>query len=355
MNGSQRCLTIGDRAAGRENHFNLIRMMAAGGVLVSHAYPICFGAGAVEPLEAALGMTLGDLCVYVFFVVSGFFITKSFVFGSSWRRFLAARALRLFPGLAVVLAVTILVGGIFLTTATAGAFWASAPFYFLQNLVLFMPLYELPGVFENNPYGSDINGSLWTLAYEVLCYGAVFFAGMAGLFRAPTLVAAPAFAAALALLIVAPHLGLHVRVEKFSLLALPFFLGAAMLVWRDRIPLSLALAAGLWALALAAYWWAGPGFRPVFVLALSYSTMFLGFARAPALLAYNRLGDYSYGLYVYAFPAQQLATHFGVRDPLINVAVALPATLVCAVLSWRLVEEPALRFKSYRRGRSQAA
>ena len=81
----------------------------------------------------------------------------------------------------------------------------------------------------------------------------------------------------------------------------------------------------------------------LFVLALSYGVLWLGLAQMPSLLAYNRLGDYSYGIYIYAFPLQQLAASMGAVTPLSNMAVAFPLTLICAVLSWHLVEKPALR------------
>lgn len=96
-------IRIGDLSAGHDNNFNLLRMLAATGVLVSHAYPISLGAGAVEPLESLLkGTSLGGICVMIFFAISGFFISRSFAGKSSLKSFLRARALRLFPALAVV-------------------------------------------------------------------------------------------------------------------------------------------------------------------------------------------------------------------------------------------------------------
>ncbi|PJE28075.1 hypothetical protein CVM52_26265, partial [Pseudooceanicola lipolyticus] len=101
-------------------------------------------------------------------------------------------------------------------------------------------------------------------------------------------------------------------------------------------------ALGLAALAALAWWGPSALFRPVFVLALSYAVFLAGFARLPALLRYNRLGDYSYGMYIYAFPLQQLAAHWGMLSPGQNIALALALTLPCAVLSWHLIEKPAL-------------
>lgn len=151
---------IGDRNEGYNNNFNLLRMLAATGVLVSHAYPISLGADAVEPLASLLkGKTLGGLCVMIFFVISGFFIARSFARMSSLGSFLRARALRLFPALVVVLAVTVLAAAV-LTTANATVYWVAVPEYYLRNVTLFFLKYELPGVFETNPYGGAINGSL---------------------------------------------------------------------------------------------------------------------------------------------------------------------------------------------------
>lgn len=334
-------LSFGDRAAGRDNNFNLIRMIAASGVLVSHAWPITYGGGVVEPLESELhGITLGTVCVYIFFAISGFFITKSFDRSVGIGRFLLARALRLFPALIVVLCLTVL-AGLWLTTAPVDVYLAAVPDYLLRNLTLFRLQYVLPGVFEDNPFGPGINGSLWTLNYEVLCYLGVFLVGIAGLLRAPRGFAL-AFAAVIALCLLAPLLPYQPRLVKLLELGLPFALGAGAYVWRDRIPLGPGPAAVLAALAVAAWWGPADLFRPVFVLALSYWVFLLGFARVPALLGYNRLGDYSYGMYIYAFPLQQLAAHWGTLWPSHNMALALAMTLPCAVLSWHLVEKPAL-------------
>ena len=38
-----------------------------------------------------------------------------------------------------------------------------------------------PGVFEANPVAHGVNGSLWTLPYEVACYACLAVVGVAGL------------------------------------------------------------------------------------------------------------------------------------------------------------------------------
>lgn len=334
---------LGARTGDRANNFNLLRALAAIGVLVSHAWPLSLGVGATEPLFDTLGVTLGSLCVYVFFAISGFFITRSFVETPDWRRFLAARALRLFPALLVVLVATVLVAGLFLTT-DPDRLWREAPVYILRNLTLFRLQHELPGVFLNTPYGPVINGSLWTLVYEAVCYAGVFLAGLLGLLRRPRLFAVGLVVTAAACLVVPLFEGAHPRLQAASGLVLPFAIGAGFYVWRDRLPLSPLAALAMWGV-VALLPASGPVYSATFALALAYTVFVLGYWHWQPLLAFNRLGDYSYGIYIYAFPIQQLVAEAGIRDPATNIMLALPPVLLCAVASWHLVERWALSLK----------
>jgi len=331
--------TLGEVAVGRDNNFNLIRMVAATGVLVSHAFPITYGEGAEEPLERWLGFSLGHVSVLIFFALSGFLITRSFQKSESLARFVKARVYRIYPGLIAVLLVTVAVGAIAVAGTARARFWAAVPDYLLSNLALFRLRYDLPGIFAANPFGPAINGSLWTLFYEVVCYGLVAAAGLTGalrrrrVFLGLTALFAAAFVGSL-------FTELPPRVERLLTLGFPFAAGAALAVWRQHVPMGAPIAlvlAGVAALALPT-----PLFPAAFAVALAYSVLWLGHLRIPTLLRYNRLGDFSYGTYIYAFPVQQSVAALGVASPWLNMAVALPVTLFCAVLSWKLVEEPAL-------------
>lgn len=333
-------VTFGDRASGRENNFNLLRIVAATAVLISHAWPIALGKNTLEPLQSALGIKLGTAAVYVFFAISGFFITKSFDKGHDRKRFVLARVLRLYPGLLTALILTVLFCWSALPHGSAADYWGAAIGYVLRNLSLYFTTYGLPGVFDDLPYPQAINGSLWTLFYEVACYAGVFLLGTVGMLRRPVLIAG-AVAALFVLSVFREDLGLPGRVTTLIELGLPFALGAAAYLWRERIPLNALLGAVLIIIAITSL--DTRVFSAVFVLALSYWSLALGFFRIPALLAYNRLGDYSYGMYIYAFPVQQIIAQMGVREPMTNIAFALPLTFICAVLSWHLVERPSLQ------------
>lgn len=352
--------TIADRLR-NENHFNLLRMTAATAVLVSHAYPLTLGRGSPEPLSGILhGQTLGGVSVLVFFAISGFFIASSYTNHSNPLNFVRARALRILPALYVMLAATIALATMVKIDVTEATFWAAVPSYLFSQATLNLPamfrlgssVSELPGVFVSNPFPITINGSLWTLPYEVICYLGVLVCGALGLLRkrgAFTLVVLVCTAAYAARLVALEQgLRLPTIVNHLVSLGFPFVIGMAFFVWADRVVLSRWIAFALVAVAIAA--WPTPIFPLAFVVALSYGVFLLGFTDMPSLARYNRFGDYSYGIYIYAFPIQQTLALSGVSDPTINILVAFPLTLACAFLSWHVVEKPFLRFKTKGRG-----
>lgn len=246
----------------------------------------------------------------------------------------------------MVLVLTAAVLGPLATTLAVGAYLTDAATlaYVPRNLSLYFLQPGLPGVFADNPYPVSINGSLWTLVYEVACYGGVMLLGLAGILRSrwQTLAVLGLFFAGYLLLFATPFGAMAPgRVKALASLGLPFAVGTGFYVWRDRLPLhpGIALAlAGLTALVFPT-----PLGRPLFVVALSYAVFVLAYLPKGRLLAYNRAGDFSYGLYIYAFPVQQLVMHLaGPVGPLGNIALALPATLALAAVSWFWIEQPAL-------------
>ncbi|MEZ5777893.1 MAG: acyltransferase [Paracoccaceae bacterium] len=347
LNGAR----LGDVCGGRDNNLNLIRMIAALSVLLSHAWPISLGFGVVEPLEGLIDRSLGWAAVAVFFAISGFLISRSFDrkrFLSDW---FAARIMRLFPGLLVVTALTAAILGPTVTTLPVSEYFRQPETltYVPRNLSLAALQYELPGVFANNPYGGAINGSLWTLIHEVLCYFGVLLAGLAGLLRSRRWFLAVFGLYLIAYGLTAPELAgslLPGRAASFRELSFPFAVGAAAYVWRDKVVLNWPLLiAGL---AVVVFSRPTPFFEPVLMTWISYSTFVFAYLPAGLVRRYNRLGDYSYGTYIYAFPAQQLVVHLlGPMQPITNIVLATPAVLICAVLSWHLVEGPALASRGW--------
>ncbi len=177
---------LADVLAGRDNNLNAIRMLAAIAVMVSHAWPIT-GAEAAEPLKSQTGQALGHYSVAIFFGISGLLIARSFDRQRSLFHFVVARVLRLFPALLVALVLTVIAGA-FVSQLGLSAYLGSPDVwtYVPANLSLAFLQYSLPGVFESNVYGTAINGSLWTLFYEVACYGGIVALGAMGVLRKPS-------------------------------------------------------------------------------------------------------------------------------------------------------------------------
>lgn len=158
---------------GRENNLNLIRIIAALAVLVTHSFALFYGSGEAEPFRKSLGITIGSIAVDVFFLTSGFLVTASLLKKQNAIEFIWARFLRIYPGLIVMLFLTALIISPLVSTIDLQSYYSSKDLwiYMLKGMTILKGFsYNLPGVFESNPYEGAVNGSLWTLRYEVYMY-----------------------------------------------------------------------------------------------------------------------------------------------------------------------------------------
>ncbi|EAU65046.1 O-acetyl transferase [Stigmatella aurantiaca DW4/3-1] len=330
---------------GQRNNLDFLRLVAAVGVIVSHSFPIAQGLGTREPLEAfSRGqLSLGRLCVAVFLIISGLLITRSQERAPSQAHYLWARVLRIFPGLAVMLLVSVFLLGPAMTDLPLEAYFRSPDTYryLWRNLTLYQPQWNLPGVFTNNVYAPAVNGSLWTLQYEVGFYLLVAGVGLAGLLRRWTAGVGWGLAAVLPFV---PYVG--PRLGWWPELSLYFGGGLVLYLLRDRVRLSPWIALGC-AGVLVATAWLGVGLRPAVGSCGAYLLMYLAF-RPGRLADFARFGDFSYGVYIYGFPVQQLVTALlgGRTEWWVNTALSLPLVGALSALSWHLIEKPALQAKN---------
>jgi peptidoglycan/LPS O-acetylase OafA/YrhL len=337
--------TLADGLAAREDNFLLLRMLAAAAVIYGHAYAIVPHRGPPE-LVSWLDPSVysGTLAVDIFFLVSGFLVTGSFLRRRHVMEFAWARALRVIPGYLVCLLGCAFVLGTLYTSLPAGGYLRDPATrdYVGQNIRLgFQMAWDLPGVFTDNPRRSTINGSLWTLPAEVRMYLWVAIAGLFGVLARRAL----CNLALLALLIVgllAPHWLPGMPLPEFVRMAAFFGLGVFCYVNRESVPASGWLVVGFAALA----WLVRATPMHPFALGLAEAAFAFWFAYRLRWHGYNRFGDYSYGVYLWGFPVQQvLAHHWPGAMPLANAALALPLALCVAVVSWHLVEKPSLALK----------
>ncbi|MCI4679779.1 acyltransferase [Rhodoblastus acidophilus] len=348
-------LTFNDVFTGKDNNFNFIRVVAASFVLLSHCYPLA-GMNNFDPFYYYLGGydTGGGYGVAIFFVISGFLVTKS-VLQHDLMSYLLSRLLRIVPGLAFALIFSAFVIGPIVTQKPLSYYLLSHETWrYLEGVNVFAIRQDLPGVFLANPEAKIVNGSLWTLPIEFGFYLILPVIGGLGLLKRWTalgvLLAGIVSYAALVLVF---HFSWNAQggnlfrgAPVFSTARnfIFFFSGASLWLWRDRIIYSRGMAI---VMVIMLYIFSVNSYKTaVFYIALPYIVMYLAFSRSDILGMYKRVGDYSYGVYIYAFPVQQfiVAKMDGV-SPLALFVIAAPITLLLAVASWHIVEHPALRLR----------
>lgn len=352
-------MKLADYTAGRDNNFNLIRILAALAVLVTHSYALTTGSSRAEPLRAMLGMSLGDIAVYAFFITSGFLVTSSLLNRQRTLDFIRARMLRIYPALWVMLLLTVFPLGLYFTAWTTSEYLSSRQTYSYLATNAFLVTnvdFVLPGVFHDLPYFDTVNGSLWTMPFEVRMYAilAVLWGALkiAPRMRLTALKAGVVAFAAVAggYLLAGKYAGaawLYRYVSyDFVMFFFMFFTGASLFVLRRHIVLAhrmfiVLLVALLLSVAYIQLFFAA------FLLSFAYLLLYLAYVPAGFVRHYNRLGDYSYGVYIYAWPVQQsiIASMPGITPGQLSIAASL-ATLVLAVLSWHLLERKALNLKA---------
>lgn len=347
---------LGEIMAPDANSFGVLRLAMASLVLISHSYLFGFGTDQAEPLTAWTGHSLGEHAVQVFFILSGILVAQSFDRSRSLVDFVTARVLRIFPGLIVCVLLTALVLGPALSRLPVLDYLGGRelPLYVLKTLSLSTGSAPLPGLFETVPMAKAVNTSLWTLKYEVLCYVALAVAGLLGLFK-PRWRTLSATALAVFLVVVfaaePKPLSSYTFSDNARYFALYFGTGTLAYLVRDRLAITGFLMLPLFALFVVAL---DTRFAELATAAmLGYGVVWAASMSFGPLRAFcNRL-DLSFGVYIYAGPIQQaLIEALPGRDPTLISASAFLFVLPLALLSWVLVEKPALdmRHRLWRRG-----
>jgi peptidoglycan/LPS O-acetylase OafA/YrhL len=348
-------MRLSEHAKSRDNNFTLLRLMAALTVVLVHSAPV-LGLLTPEPdfLLAHIGRELGPIALDWLFVTSGFLVTASLFQRGDLNHFLWARGLRLYPGLWVCLPLTVFILAPLLSRMPAKDYYASKETwtYFWRGMTLLNGIrYMLPGVFETNPLKGQFNGSLWTLPVEVRMYlycavGWLAFSWRPSL-RVPALkIVAPVVALVLYVSILR-RFSQGIEINNVDVAILMFFMGATLYFWRDTTSLSWA---GLVALPLlvagAALVDRGLAFA-VYLLCSAPFLLHLAYLPGGKIRKVNDWGDYSYGIYIYAFPVQQTLALFFPRMPLAAMVLGSGAiTWAIAWCSWRLVERRAMGMKN---------
>lgn len=354
-----RSVSLSEALDPRRNALNFIRLVLAALVIVSHAAVL----GGFEPMSSRI-FYLGMLAVDGFFAISGFLIARSWDRNRSWTRYLWHRILRIFPAFWVCLVVTAFVFGPLVTKLNAGSvqgFWSEpgGPLSYVADRVLLIslaPETEMIAGLQGLHYPAW-NAPLWTLYYEFLCYLWLGLLGSVGLIarnkRRWILAVFVAVWLLTMLRAFAPELGASylsgLRVESVIRFTFMFLGGTLLYLYSKHIPMNGHLAA-VAVVVVGVSVWLLPDYHAIGGLPLAYLVMWCG-ARLPIRIGLRT--DISYGMYVYAFPTQQLLFALGAASlgwfgyTLLGIAATVPL----ALLSWYAVERPMLRLKNWSPGR----
>lgn len=339
----------------RRNSLNLIRLVLASMVLVAHAYYIA----GVQSADGTFGPhidgeNLGGWAVFGFFALSGYLITAS-RWSNSLGTYLVHRIARIFPAFLVCLVLMVAVFapiGYASVHGTLAGYLTSGPTtpasFVFSNALLRINSYEIAGTPAGVPYPGAWNGSLWSLYYEFLCYLIVAVLAMVVWVRR-----SPWGLTAAWLVSVAVHAGWSHGVSalvggngdvQLLFKLLPLFLGGGLVqLIRHRLPLHWAGAAVSAAVVLGSIWLLNGWGAQLTAPFLAYLLLWVGSVLpSPRLIQRH---DISYGVYIYAFPMQQLLVLTGIQDRglVLYDIVALACTVPLATASWLLIERPAMR------------
>lgn len=324
------------------NNFDFLRITAALAVLIVHHYAL------MKLPEPGIYMvnSWAGIAVYVFFVISGFLVTQSWFADSNSIRFTIKRFLRIWPALTIVVLVAVFIIGPIATNLSVSEYFRTGwTWDYLK--ILYMEFHsDLPGVFRDNPNSTAVNGSLWSIPEEVRCY--LYFIAFAafGLLRKRTWLAF--WIVVYMIWYISKGLpdvtGNYHRTRELSAY---FLLGSFMFCtktfWKESKFIVFAAAMTAWAII-----WFGLGWKYFALLVtLPVTIILFGSLSTPGLRSISRWGDPSYGLYLWAFPIQQLILWklFDKISFLTSLTLAIAATAFLAYLSWHIVEKPMLTFK----------
>jgi len=332
-----------------KNNFDFLRLLFALFVIVTHSYSLS-GIPENDLLNQITNgqASLSYIGVRGFFVISGYLIFQSMERSKSLRNYFKKRFLRLFPALIIVLCLTIILG-FFVYNSSFSDYISNSQVwtYLLNNLTLYNLQFGIDGVLDNKA----INGSLWTIRYEFSFYIIIslFF-----LIRNRKKIVLYLLIVIYLFLLVGKiklfHYlgspGVHIQNSMTLNLALFFIAGSLLSSIKRNY-----LTGNYWHIYLSFYLMIASFYFEIFdtlqfiifpVLVISFGLHSTRYINEIS----SRIGDISYGIYIYSFPVQQTLIYFFMLNQLNLLIYCLPISILFGLLSWHLVEKKALRYKS---------
>lgn len=336
------------REVGRDTTgFNYMRLILAIGVLVQHSIWVVGGEPATQWQWSGPLRPLWSSILPMFFALSGFLVAGSLMRRPSVRSFMTLRFLRLVPALVVEVCLSALILGPLLTSMPIASYFSHHQFFsYFWNIVGRIH-YELPGVFVGQPANAVVNKSLWTIPFELECYVilmALYLAGATTRRNWLIVIAATLAICGTVYTFAFPQPALQLTHPEGRALVVAFLFGVSARFFSDRViykPSFAMIAVVVSVLLTVRYETAYLAAAP-----LAYLTVYLGMTtpkEAPVIFS----GDYSYGIYLFAFPIQQTIYQLlpDARVWWLNALLAMVGASLYAAFSWWCIESKVLAQK----------
>lgn len=333
------------------NNFDLLRMLAAVCITFTHSFNLL----AQNNNEALMQLSgsrydFSFIGLCIFFSISGYLIAKSACTSRSLVHYWWKRLLRIQPLLILVCLLSIFLLGPLLTTLPARDYFSDlSTWTYLRNVFPATGIqFNLPGVFSNNIVESSVNGSLWTLVIEERLYllvSVLFFLKPAGkwYFIIPLLVLNALFLISNYVAgtdVIAYFRGVHIFYALVFLNASAYYLlGIDFRKMAASPGLLLSVAGMALCVCIPAMHYLSVFVAPLLVISLANIRAFTNRA--------GKWGDFTYGIYIFSFPVQQMLIHFSGNS--ISPSALFGKTMLIvfplAVISWHFFEKKFLALK----------
>lgn len=330
-------ITLDDKIKGKSYMIDSLRFIAAALVIFSHAYAITDGGDDWLRAVSKHEITFGELSVAFFLFVSGLYVTKSLLTKQSVRGYVGGRVKRIYPLFIVVVALTAFVMGPVMTQLPVREYFSSKGVYAYLSYLVLIPNYSLPGVFTDNPM-SVVNGSLWSLILEIICYGMLLVAYKLGLLDKKKMRILTILCTVCIAVIFAVKMPLLYRFVAYLRPLFCFVSGACFYVFREEIRftwqwMTVAGIGFVICILTGCYSLAAIVFLPYFLCA--------GMDRKPVFLQkISVVGRYSYAMYLLGFPIQQVVYATGLGTNVwTNAGYSLLFDVVGAVILYHTIEK----------------
>jgi peptidoglycan/LPS O-acetylase OafA/YrhL len=257
------------------------------------------------------------------------------------------------PGLIFCVLIAAFIAGPLMSTLSAPDYFSDPlTVNYLKGAALNIQ-YALPGVFSENPVSAAVNGSIWSLPAEVVMYIVFPIAIFIGkkLRHYEFFITAATIAVCVIREIWLYHypdftpVVYGLSLKDVTTLAPYFFIGGMFTIPRYRALLNVQVAMMLIIFAEAVSL-SGVKMDVLSFIALPYAVLSFAFAAKPVFAKFSVKNDYSYGIYLYGFPAQQaVIAYVQIKSGLTSNAnimfvMSFAIAFAFSIASWHLVEKP---------------